>query len=91
MIKRGNITEPVIKDFAPGSKERAIMLYLISADHSAAIELAAAAREIGGKPFHSSCWLVPWHGTADTLALSLRHIIRSTVVVCSAESDWSYR
>jgi hypothetical protein len=66
------------------------MHYLISADISASDALLSAVRKIGGKPFHSSYWLVYWTGTADSLALKLRNIGCGRVVVCRAE-DWSYR
>jgi len=40
------------------------MHYLISADISASDALLSAVPKIGGKPFHSSYWLVYWTGTA---------------------------
>ncbi len=61
------------------------MWYVVFAESSAALAMSSAVREIGGKPFRS-CWLVLWHGTADSLLSRLRH----AVVVCRVD-DCSYR
>ncbi len=66
------------------------MHYLISADMSASDTFLSAVPKIGGKPFHSSYWLVYWNGPPDSLALKLRNIGCGRVVVCRVE-DWSYR
>ena len=66
------------------------MQFIVTTDHLSALALSCAARESGGKPL-CSCWIVPWSGTADSLAIKLRHVTRSSVVVCLLEDDWSYR
>jgi hypothetical protein len=53
------------------------------------VDLSTVVRELGGRILNS-CWVVPWNGTADALAIKLRRAIRARVVVCRMD-DWSYR
>lgn len=66
------------------------MSFIVTAEPSSAVALSNAARELGGRPL-GACWIVPWQGTADSLALRLRHATGAMVVVCRLEDDWSYR
>jgi hypothetical protein len=66
------------------------MLFIVIAEPLSALSLWYAVRELGGRLL-CSCWIVPWRGTADSLALKLRNAIRAMVVVCRLEDDWSYR
>jgi len=66
--------------------------YLIAVEPSAVTALAAAVRELGGKPLHPSCCIAPWSGGADALCRKLRSTLPGHFAVCSlGGSDWSYQ
>jgi hypothetical protein len=71
--------------------EIAMTSYLITVDPNLAHALATAIHALNGQPFTRGSWIAPWSGTADSLCRHLRSQFDSTVIVCSMDTDWSYR
>jgi len=74
-----------------GPREQIKVEYLVATVPSATRALLTAVHKLGGKQLINTCGIVPWEGSADSLALKLHDELHSGVVVSRLEDDWSYR
>lgn len=65
-------------------------VYLVAGEPSCAPHFNNALIAIGAKIIHSCAWVLPWNGTAATLAIALKGMVPSHThfVVCEASGDW---